>query len=151
MTVSTQQTRNALILAGIFGLIGVGLGALGAHGLRANLLERGTLAAFETGARYHMFHVLAIFAAAVWLHRATGQPAAYVNWAVSLWAMGIVLFSGSLYWLALGGPRWLGPITPIGGVAFLIGWAAVLVAGLKLERADVQPREQPRPPSNQAR
>ena len=128
MSVSTQQSRTALILAGIFGLIGIGLGALGAHGLRPTLLARGTAIAFETGARYHMFHVLAIFVAAVWLRGAAGTTATCAKWAVWLWAVGIVLFSGSLYWLALGGPRWLGPVTPVGGVAFMAGWALVLVA-----------------------
>lgn len=135
MTTSSSRSRTALILAGVFGLIGIGLGALGAHGLRPVLFERGMVSAFETGARYHMFHVIAIFAAALWLRGATGRVELCATWAVRCWAVGIVLFSGSLYWLALGGPRWLGPVTPLGGVAFLAGWAFVLIAGATAPRA----------------
>lgn len=135
MSNSSKPVRTAFVLAGLFGLLGVGLGALGAHALRPSLLARGTLAAWETGARYHMFHVVALFAAALWLGSAAGPTATLGQWAVRCWSAGIVLFSGSIYWLALGGPRWLGPITPIGGVAFMIGWGLVLAAGLlKVER-----------------
>lgn len=135
MNGSSQQTRTALLLAGVLGLLGVGIGALGAHGLRPTLLERGTLMAFETGARYHLYHALAIFVAAVWLRGATSGTELCAKWAVRLWAAGIVLFSGSLYWLALGGPRWLGPVTPVGGILLLVGWALVLAAALNRENA----------------
>lgn len=138
MTIATKPIRTALICTGIFGLLGVGIGALGAHSLRPQLLERGTLIAFETGTRYHMYHVLAIFAAAVWLRDAIGRTKTCGTWAVRCWCVGIVLFSGSLYWLALGGPRWLGPITPLGGIAFLIGWALVLFAGFQKNDAAQQ-------------
>jgi uncharacterized membrane protein YgdD (TMEM256/DUF423 family) len=130
MSNSLQHSRLAFILAGVLGMIGVGLGALGAHGLKATLLARGTVAAFESGARYHMFHVLAIFVAGLWLQSAASSAPTLGKWAVRCWAIGIVLFSGSLYWLSLGGPRWLGPVTPFGGVAFILGWALVLIAGV---------------------
>lgn len=128
MSLSMKRSRTALLLAGVFGVLGVAIGALGAHGLKATLLARGTLAAFETGARYHLLHVLAIFAAAIWLRVGPGKAETSLTWAVRCWALGIVLFSGSLYWLALGGPRWLGPVTPLGGIFFLSGWALVLVS-----------------------
>ena len=136
MSTFATQSRRALLLAGLVGLTGVALGALGAHALRAALLERGTLAAWETGARYHMFHAVAIFAAAIWLRSTNANTGRLALWAARCWSVGVVLFSGSLYWLGLGGGRWLGPVTPVGGVALLIGWALVFVAGLSKEPAD---------------
>jgi uncharacterized membrane protein YgdD (TMEM256/DUF423 family) len=104
--------------AALAGFAGVGLGAFAAHGLRARL-DPAMLAVFETAVRYQMYHAFALVAAA-W---------AWARWRRSeftlagiLFIAGIVLFSGSLYWLALSGPRWLGPVTPLGGLALLAGW-----------------------------
>ncbi|MES2692567.1 MAG: DUF423 domain-containing protein [Verrucomicrobiota bacterium] len=126
----------ALAAAGILGLTGVALGAFGAHALKATLLERGMTVAWETGSRYHLLHAVALLGLAGWL-RAT--PAGSGNaggllWAARLWCLGTVMFSGSLYWLAVGGPRWLGPITPFGGVALMGGWLLVLVAAFAKPR-----------------
>ena len=99
-------------------------GAFGAHALRARLAPA-LLTVFETGARYQMYHALALLAVA-WA--ATRWPGALVHWAGWLFVAGTVLFSGSLYALALSGARWLGAITPLGGVAFLAGWACLLLA-----------------------
>ncbi len=131
MPTRPPRLSGILIVAGFLGLTGVALGAMGAHALKATLLERGMLTAWETASRYHMFHALAVFAAAGWLH--TGLPARAIrlfNWAAWAWGLGVVLFSGSLYWLALGGPRWLGPVTPLGGLGLMMGWLLVAIAGL---------------------
>ncbi|MGN6390669.1 MAG: DUF423 domain-containing protein [Gemmatimonadales bacterium] len=98
--------------------ISVAAGAFGAHALRGRL-EPDLLAVFETGARYQMYHALALLAVAWALTR---WPGALATWAGWLFVLGTVLFSGSLYALALSGVRWLGAITPLGGLAFLAGW-----------------------------
>lgn len=117
-----------LAAAAVSGFVGVAAGAFGAHGLegRASAEE---LAAFETGARYQMYHALALFAVA-WL--ADRQPDA-TSVMVAGWAFvaGTVLFSGSLYVLGLTGSRALVLLTPVGGLAFLVGWASLLVAALR--------------------
>jgi uncharacterized membrane protein YgdD (TMEM256/DUF423 family) len=126
MTERPQPLRFPLLAAGILGLTGVALGAIGAHALRAPLLERGMTVSWEAAARYHMIHAVALLGLAAWL-RAAG-PADRIGamlWAARAWVLGVVLFSGSLYGLALGGPRWLGPITPFGGISLLVGWALV--------------------------
>ena len=119
--------RTFLFLGAVSGLVGVAAGAFGAHGLKARLGPE-MLAIFETGARYQMCHALALVAAA-W---AAGRfPGAAATWAGWLFVAGTVIFSGSLYALALTGVRVLGAVTPIGGVAFLAGWAALAVAALR--------------------
>jgi uncharacterized membrane protein YgdD (TMEM256/DUF423 family) len=106
------------------GLIAVAAGAFGAHGLRSRLTPE-YLAVFETAARYQMYHALALLAVA-W---AVGRwPSPLTVWAGWLFVAGTVLFSGSLYALALTGVRWLGAITPLGGVAFLVGWLCLGLA-----------------------
>jgi uncharacterized membrane protein YgdD (TMEM256/DUF423 family) len=99
-------------------LVSVAAGAFGAHGLRVRLTPE-YLAVFETAARYQMYHALGLLAVA-WA--ITRWPGALPVWAGWLFVAGTVLFSGSLYALALTGVRWLGAITPLGGVAFLAGW-----------------------------
>jgi uncharacterized membrane protein YgdD (TMEM256/DUF423 family) len=97
----------------------VALGAFGAHALRATLDAR-DLATFEIGVRYQMYHALALIAVAWAVARWPGQPGlTAAGWA---FVLGILVFSGSLYVLVLAGQRWLGAVTPLGGVAFLIGW-----------------------------
>ncbi|MDF3053623.1 MAG: hypothetical protein K0S19_1728 [Geminicoccaceae bacterium] len=98
--------------------VAVAAGAFGAHALRARL-SPGSLAVFETGARYQMYHALALFAVAWALSRWPGQLPVWAGW---LFVAGTVLFSGSLYLLALTGTRWWGAVTPLGGAAFLAGW-----------------------------
>jgi uncharacterized membrane protein YgdD (TMEM256/DUF423 family) len=128
--------RFPLLAAGIFGGTGIGAGAFGAHALAPRLAELGTTHAWETGARYHVLHAVALFALAAWLRstRTNESVAARrLRWTARCWAVGIVLFSGSLYGLALGGGRWLGPITPLGGAALLLGWAFVIAAACATE------------------
>lgn len=116
------------ILGAIFAGIAVAAGAFGAHALESRLDER-MLEVWETAARYQMYHGLGLFVAA-WLASQTQTTAASVaGWSFTA---GIFLFSGSLYVLALSGIRWLGAITPLGGVAFLVGWIACVIAATRL-------------------
>lgn len=118
-----------MLAAGIMGLTGIALGAMGAHFMRATLTARGMAQAWETGARYHLLHALALLGIAAWLHANTAAGGARLGlWAARCWVAGTLLFSGSLYWLALGGPRWLGPVTPFGGLALMAGWLLVAIA-----------------------
>lgn len=129
MGTDSNRFSFPLLAAGLLGLTGVALGALGAHALKVTLLERGTAQAWETGARYHLFHAVALLGVAVWTKVApTSGGASLMAWTARCWVAGTLIFSGSLYWLALGGPRWLGPITPLGGVALMAGWALVSIA-----------------------
>ncbi|MGQ0654684.1 MAG: DUF423 domain-containing protein [Betaproteobacteria bacterium] len=105
-------------LGALSGFIAVALGAFGAHGLKAKLTPE-VLATFEIGVRYQMFHALALLACG-WA--ATRWPGAAVSAAGWLFVAGTLLFSGSLYVLALTGARWLGAVAPVGGVALLAGW-----------------------------
>lgn len=113
--------RLFLALGAISAFISVAAGAFGAHGLRSRLSPE-LLAVFETGARYEMYHALALCVVA-WA--CTRWPGALVTASGVLFVVGTVLFSGSLYLLTLSGVRWLGAITPIGGAAFLAGWACL--------------------------
>jgi uncharacterized membrane protein YgdD (TMEM256/DUF423 family) len=113
--------RFFAIAGAIASLTGVAVGAFGAHGLRGRLTPA-DLEIFETGVRYHMYHALGLFAVA-WV--ASRWPSGTANWAGWLLIVGIVVFSGSLYTLVLTGQRWLGAVTPIGGVALIAGWAAL--------------------------
>src|SRR5688572_8638984 len=103
------------------GLIAVGAGAFGAHALRTRL-PADQLAVFETGVRYQIYHALALLAVA-WA--VTRGPAPQAVWAGWLFIAGTIVFSGSLYALALTGARWWGAVTPLGGVAFMAGWACL--------------------------
>jgi uncharacterized membrane protein YgdD (TMEM256/DUF423 family) len=120
--------RTFLLLGALAGFIGVALGAFGAHGLR-NRLSADMLAVFETGVRYQMYHALAILIVALAAARLDGWLIRAAGW---LFTGGIVLFSGSLYALALSGVTVLGAVTPIGGLAFLAGWACLAIAALAL-------------------
>ena len=99
-------------------LISVAAGAFGAHALRARLTPE-LLAVFETAARYQMYHALGLLAVAWATSRSPGALPVWAGW---LFVAGTVLFSGSLYALALTGVRWWGAVTPLGGVALLAGW-----------------------------
>jgi uncharacterized membrane protein YgdD (TMEM256/DUF423 family) len=123
------MTSRGLLLAGVLAsLAGVAAGAFGAHGLSTRLTEE-MLSVFETGVRYQMYHGLALVALAPVAAR---WPDPLWAWAGGLFAAGILVFSGSLYVLALTGVRWLGAVTPFGGAALLAGWA---VAGVAAWRA----------------
>lgn len=120
--------RLWLCAAALLGALGVILGAFATHGLAARLTPQ-ALATFETGARYHMLHALAMALAALAM-RGAARPRAQA--AAGLLGLGIMLFSGSLYLLALTGVRALGMITPLGGLCFIAGWILLALAALKL-------------------
>jgi len=118
-----------MLVGALAGFVGVALGAFGAHGLRGRL-SPDMLAVFETGVRYQMYHALALMLTAAIMMSGRlegGRAIAAAGW---LFIAGIVLFSGSLYLLAVTGVTVLGAITPIGGVLFLLGWACLAIATL---------------------
>lgn len=117
-----------LPVAAINGALAVALGAFAAHGLRGKI-DAHALELFETGARYQMYHALAIGLSALGMKGMAQQPAQY---AAALFLLGIILFSGSLYALALTGTRTLAIATPFGGLSFLIGWGVLAYAGTRL-------------------
>jgi uncharacterized membrane protein YgdD (TMEM256/DUF423 family) len=135
MSSPSLPARRALGAAGLLGLSGVALGALGAHALKGTLAARGMDTVWSTAAQYHLGHALALAALAAWL-RGDPTPTPSLAWVTRCWTAGTVLFSGSLYVLALGGPRWLGPVTPIGGVALLAGWLLLSLAALRGRRTE---------------
>ncbi len=116
--------RLFFVLASVSGGLAVVLGAFGAHGLKTRI-EPELLATFEIGVRYQMYHALALLAVA----RAQWSAARLLATSGWLFLAGTVLFSGSLYLLTLTGQRWLGAITPLGGLAFIVGWFCLALAG----------------------
>lgn len=122
----TQKT--ILIIAGILGALAVGLGAFGAHALK-NLLELSERTdTYETAVKYHFYHVLALLAIALLMNRFNSVYLGYSAWS---FIAGIFIFSGSLYVLCLTGITKLGAVTPIGGLAFIIGWVFLVLAAAK--------------------
>jgi uncharacterized membrane protein YgdD (TMEM256/DUF423 family) len=118
--------KTFLLIGALAAFLGVALGAFGAHGLR-NRLSPDMLAVFETAVRYQMYHALAILLVGLMMGPMGGWAIRTAGWA---FAIGIVLFSGSLYLLAITGTTAFGAITPIGGLAFLVGWGCLIIAGL---------------------
>jgi uncharacterized membrane protein YgdD (TMEM256/DUF423 family) len=114
-----------LIFASINGALAVMLGAFGAHGLKGKVSES-LLAAYKTGIDYHLLHVLALIGLALLILRTVTVPVWFIITGYC-WMVGTVLFSGSLYGLALGGPQWLGPVTPMGGLLLIVGWLCLTI------------------------
>ncbi len=115
-----MNASTTLRTAGILGALGVGLGAFGAHGLAKLLAANGHVATWETAARYHLIHAVALLSIGIWQQL---QPKMLLlGRAAQCFTVGIALFSGSLYALSLTSARWLGPITPFGGLLLIIGW-----------------------------
>jgi uncharacterized membrane protein YgdD (TMEM256/DUF423 family) len=123
-----MHPRHALAWAGSLGATGVILGAFGVHALRSTLDAAGTREVWDTASRYQLLHAVALVGFAGWLRASPTPPCRAATWAVRLWASGTLLFSVSLYALALGGPRWLGPVTPVGGAALIAGWVCAACA-----------------------
>lgn len=121
MLSNNLDSRDFALLGALMAFLAVALGAFGAHGL-AGRLSPGDLATFETAARYQMYHALGLMLVAALSAGMPGFRARVAGWAFTL---GILLFSGSLYALVLTGQRWMGAITPLGGVSFLVGWGAL--------------------------
>ena len=123
------MARMWLLLGAINGLLSVAAGAFGAHGLRTKLSDQ-MLDVFETAARYQMYHALALVAVGWLAGQASAATAHAAGWC---FLAGILLFSGSLYALAITGYTKLGMITPIGGTLFLAGWALLAATALRLK------------------
>lgn len=125
--------RIFIILSGLLGFTAVALGAFGAHALQSRLgsLPDGVkrLDWWNTAAHYHLTHALALAVAAWLVHRGAGAAALVAGWA---FVAGVMLFSGSLYMMTITGETKLGVITPFGGLLFLLGWGAIMVAGWRL-------------------
>lgn len=128
MALTMRSTMDRLFfgLGSIVALLTVAAGAFGAHALQTRIDAR-AMEIFQTSVRYQMMHALALIAAAWATTRFTSGAVRVGGWA---FVVGVVVFCGSLYALALGGPRWLGAITPIGGVAFMVGWGCLAWSAL---------------------
>ena len=123
------MSKITIILGSINAMLAVILGAFGAHGLKSRLTED-LLAVYQTGVQYHFYHSLGLILIGVIAWQMPGSV--WLKWSAWIMLAGIVLFSGSLYLLALTNMRWLGMITPIGGIAFIVAWLLLLVAAVKL-------------------
>jgi uncharacterized membrane protein YgdD (TMEM256/DUF423 family) len=117
-----------LRIAGILMFLGVGLGAFGSHALKAKM-DAYSFDIYRTAVLYHLIHAMGLFVVA---HLSTLINDSKIQWAGILLVVGIVLFSGSLYLLAITGQKWLGAVTPIGGAAFLMAWLLIAFSGLYL-------------------
>ena len=140
---TASRERQFVFLGAVSGFLSVALGAFGAHALK-DALAPDLLAVFETGVRWQAVHAVAILAAGVFSARLSGPMAPAAGW---LFVLGTVVFSGSLYVLALSGVRAWGAVTPLGGVAWLAGWACLAVAGLRrpgrvIEVGDPEPPDE---------
>lgn len=124
--------RWVIVIAGVSGVLAVGLGAFGAHGLE-RLLEAAAdadkrLGWWDTAVSYHLAHTVALLATE--LLRGV-RPTRGTSVAAAAFTIGMLLFSGSLYAMTLGAPRWLGAVTPLGGLSLMVGWGAIAVVGAR--------------------
>lgn len=124
------MARVYIIIAAISGFLAVIIGAFAAHGLK-KILAPDMIEIVKTGVQYQMYHALALMVVAFLLM----QKPASVGLKAGGWAfiLGSLMFSGSLYALAMGAPRWLGPVTPLGGLCFLVGWVLLAIAGWRMK------------------
>jgi uncharacterized membrane protein YgdD (TMEM256/DUF423 family) len=130
ITLQKSEINRRLIVTGAgFAMLAVMVGAFAAHGLK-QVLDAYSLGLIDTAARYQMYHAIALLIIGV-ISTIPQFPPRWLKLAAAAFILGIVLFSGSLYVLALTGVKWLGAITPVGGVAFILGWCALIVATLK--------------------
>lgn len=134
-----MNSRSLAVSAAFLGALGVAAGAFGAHALKARLEAASMKDVWDTAARYQLVHAVALLSLASGHFQSTPAAASRAAWAGRLWTLGIVLFSGSLYLLALGAPRWTGAITPLGGACMIAGWicagASALAGGPKQSRS----------------
>ena len=123
-----EPLRPALVLGALFALLAVMAGAFGAHGLRGVIDERG-LEVFQTAVTYQIYHSLALILVAIL--PVAGLSRRLLGIAAGFFVAGILLFSGSLYLLVLTDLRWVGAVTPVGGMGFMVGWILVVIAGFR--------------------
>jgi uncharacterized membrane protein YgdD (TMEM256/DUF423 family) len=118
-----------LAVGSLYGLLGVALGAFGAHGLR-DRLDPSQLSSWQTAVQYQLIHAIALLVVGVWLL----QPGpASLRYAGAFFVAGVVLFSGSIYVLILTATAWLGPVTPLGGLCLMVGWVTMIYAGISVQ------------------
>ena len=123
-----MNSRKTFLIGATFGLLGVALGAFGAHALKPMLVETGRVDTFELAVRYQFYHALAILLTGVLQHLFRASLFAYASW---LFLAGVVLFSGSLYLLCFSQVTTFAMITPVGGVAWIAGWLCLLIGVYK--------------------
>lgn len=111
------------VIAAVSGCLSVCFGAFGAHALKASLSDT-SLSTWQTAVQYQFYHIVPLLFLSVYLKT---NSSGLINSAGILFCLGIVFFSGSLYWLALGGPKWLGPVTPLGGLCLIVAWLLLAV------------------------
>ena len=118
------MSKIILMIASFLLALAVGIGAFGAHGLKTHLSAE-MMQTFKTGVEYHFYHALGLLLIGL---LAVNYPSLYVKWSAILLFVGIFLFSGSLYVLAVSGIKWFGAITPFGGISFIAGWIMLFVS-----------------------
>jgi uncharacterized membrane protein YgdD (TMEM256/DUF423 family) len=118
-----MNQRSTLLFAAVFGVLSVSIGAFGAHGLKNILMQTGRAETFELAVRYQFYHTFAIFFSGILMFNLKNRA---LHFASLFFVLGIVFFSGSLYVLSLTGKTWLGAVTPLGGLLFIIGWCLVV-------------------------
>lgn len=119
-----EMAKTILMTASVFLALAVALGAFGAHGLKSQL-STDMMQTYKTGVEYHFYHALGLLLIGI---LAVMYPSVLLKWSAILLTAGIVVFSGSLYVLAVSGIKWLGAITPLGGLSFIAGWVVLFLA-----------------------
>ena len=122
-----KMSKTILMLASLLLALAVLLGAFGAHGLKSHLSGE-MMQIYKTGIEYHFYHALGLLLVGI---LAVYAPSLYLKWAAIFLTAGIILFSGSLYTMSVTGIKWLGVITPVGGISFIAGWILVFISILK--------------------
>jgi uncharacterized membrane protein YgdD (TMEM256/DUF423 family) len=123
-----MNAKQTLITAAVLGLLGVAIGAFGAHALKSTLETNGRVDTFELAVRYQFYHALALLFLALWLGT---NPGSLIGWSGLLWTGGVILFSGSLYVYALTNIKGFAMVTPIGGLLLLAGWVVLLMGAIR--------------------
>ena len=124
-----MTAKTVLIITSILGVLSVGIGAFGAHGLEATLQANGRADIFETAVKYQFYHTLALFLLGLLMLNINSSQ---LTIAAYCFIIGIAIFSGSLYTLCLTNIKWLGAITPIGGLAFILGWIFLALRSINI-------------------
>ena len=137
MTKQVNKTSTLIVAASLLGLTAVAAGAFGAHALK-DRLDPAELAAYETAVRYQMFHALALIGVA-WV--GSLSPSRLAPASAACMMIGVVLFSGSIYGLILLEWKWLGPVTPLGGLMMMVGWLLLAIAGARIKNPDGRPTD----------
>ncbi|GLT17333.1 hypothetical protein GCM10007938_11100 [Vibrio zhanjiangensis] len=131
-----MKAKSILCFGGVLAGLGVALGAFAAHGLK-KVLPTQMLDVFHTGVQYQFIHALALLICGILLTLELAEkPQKYFALAANCFIIGIFCFSGSLYALALTGVRWFGPVTPIGGFAFMLGWGLFVFAAMQIKKVN---------------